>query len=76
MDILLPALLVLPLAVAAVIVAVSLVRRRRHARADGMSRPVHRLQADTAAAQDAAIYPPATGPQLQGGRERRASSME
>jgi hypothetical protein len=74
MDFVLPTLLALPFAAAAVIVAVSSVRRRRHARAHGATDAIHRGQADTAAVQSAAIYPPVTGPKVRGGRERRASS--
>ncbi len=74
MDFPLAALLALPFAAAAVIVAVSSVRRRRHARADGITEPVHRAQADTAAVQSAAVHPPARGRKVQGGRERRAGS--
>ncbi len=74
MDFVLPALLALPLAAAAVIVAVSSVRRRRHARGHGTSEPVHRAQADSAAVQSAVVYPRATERRVRGGRERRASS--
>ncbi len=72
MDFLLPALLALPLTAAAVIIAVSSVRRRRHARAHGTTEAVHRAQADTAAVQSATVYPPPTGRKVRGGRQRRA----
>jgi hypothetical protein len=72
MDFLLPVLLALPLAVGAVILIVSAVRRRRHAQ--GTTEAVHRGQTDTAALQSAAVYPPAQEPRVRGGRERRGSA--
>ncbi len=74
MDLLLPALLTLPFAVAATVIAVSSVRRRRHARSHGTTEAVHRAQADTAAVQSATVYPPAAVRKVRGGRERRAGS--
>ncbi len=68
-------LLALPFIAAAAIVTVSSVRRRRHARAGGPVEPVHRAQADTADVQAAAVYPPATGRKVLGGRERRAGEQ-
>lgn len=70
-------LLVLPLVAAAVIVVGSSLRRRRRPAGDrSASMPVHRLQADTAAAQDAAVRPAAVARKATPGRERRASSAE
>ncbi len=74
MDTLLPALLTLPFAAAVVIVVVSFLRRRRHGRTHEITEPVHRAQADTAAVQSAAVYPPAKGRIIRGGRERRAGA--
>ena len=66
-------LLALPVAVAAAIVTVSAVRRRRHAPADGVApEPVHRAQADPAAVQAATVHPEAAGRKVIPGRERRA----
>ncbi len=65
-------LLALPLITAAVIIAVSSIRRHRHARVHGATEPVHRAQADTAAVQDAAVHPGAPAASVVGGRERRA----
>lgn len=70
----LPVLIALPFAVAAFILAVSALRRRRHARAHGPREPVHRAQAATAAAQSASIPPAPTGRKPVTGRERRARS--
>lgn len=67
-------LLLLPLIVAALIIAVSSIRRRRHTRDHGTDEPVHRGQAATAAVQDAASPLPRTGSRVVGGRERRAKS--
>ena len=68
-PLLLVALLGLPLAAAALIVAVSSARRRR-----GAGEPRHRLQADPAAVQDAAVYPADPGRRVTPGRERRGAS--
>ncbi|HVM27655.1 MAG TPA: hypothetical protein VM433_08285 [Mycobacteriales bacterium] len=74
-PLLLLVLLALPFVVAAVIVAVSVIRRRRSAEAHGpATEPVHRGQADTAAVQSAAVHPPAAGRRVRAGRERRAAS--
>jgi hypothetical protein len=67
-------LLALPFAVAGVIVAVSVARRRSHAAAHEGTEPAHRLQADTAAVQDAAPRAADAAPRLPSGRERRAAS--
>ena len=71
---LLPLLITLPFTVGGVIVVVSSLRRRRHVLADGsVLAPVHRLQADPATVQAAAV-PTASRPQaLSSGRERRAA---
>lgn len=75
MEFLLPALLALPFAVAAVIVAVSSVRRRRHTADYGPAyEPAHRLQADTASVQSAKVHPAAFARRVVSGRERRAAS--
>lgn len=74
MDLLLPALLALPFGVAAVIVAVSFVRRRRQSQAEQTAEPAHRAQAGTAAVQGAADHTLVAGRRVRGGRERRASS--
>jgi hypothetical protein len=63
-------LLALPFIAAALIVAVSSVRRRRHASA---APPLHRLQSDVAAVQDATL-PPRSAPAVTPGRQRRAES--
>lgn len=65
-------LLALPVAAAAVIVAVS-VGRRRGRPADDCE---HRLQAHTAAEQDAAAPPAAGRPRAVSARERRAASAD
>jgi hypothetical protein len=66
-------LLVAPFAVAAIVIAVSQVRRRRQQLLGaGPTEPVHRGQADTAAVQDARVYPQVAGAKVQSGRERRA----
>ena len=70
---LLLALLALPFVIAAVVVAVSSVRRRRHT-ADHGAEPVHRLQTQTAAVQSARVYPAAVARAVRSGRERRAAS--
>ncbi len=67
-------LLALPFAVAATILVVSVVRRRRHERSHGRTEPVHRAQSDTAVVQDAAVYPATSGRHVEGGRERRAGA--
>lgn len=68
-------LLALPVAVAVLIVAVSVGRRRRGTRAGGQDvQPVHRLQAGSAAAQDAAVHPVAAAPKATSARTRRAAS--
>lgn len=75
MEFVLPALLALPFAVAAVIVAVSSVRRRGHAAAHApATEPVHRLQSDTASVQSAAVHPAASARRGISARERRAAS--
>ena len=67
-------LLALPFAVAAVIVAVSSVRRRHNAGHGPVPEPRHRGQADTAAVQDAAVYPEAPARKIRPARDRRADS--
>lgn len=68
-------LLTLPLAVAAVIVAVSTARRKSRAAAHGrVAEPVHRGQADTAAVQNAASRPEAAPRKVTAGRVRRAGT--
>ena len=77
MDIpfLLIVLLALPIVTGAVIVAVSVARRRRRgAAAERAGEGVHRLQTDTAAVQDAAVHPPVQARGAVPGRERRAAS--
>lgn len=63
-------LLALPFVTGAVIVAVSVARRRR---AEAEGEPVHRLQADSAVVQDAEVYPTSGGQRIVSGRERRAA---
>jgi hypothetical protein len=65
-------LLALPFAAAAVIVGVSTLRRRRLAQAS--EEPAHRLQADTAGVQDAAVYPTADAPRATSARVHRAAA--
>jgi hypothetical protein len=68
-------LLVLPIAAAGIILAVSFWRRRgRTLTGDSTTEPVHRLQAGTAAAQDAAVHPTAATPKATSARMRRAAS--
>ena len=68
-------LLALPFAAAVAIVAVSLVRRRGRPTLDGPGgESVHRLQAETAAVQDATVHPPRVTGHAVSGRERRAAS--
>ncbi len=75
MEFVLPALLALPFAVAAVIVAVSSGRRRHHAAVSGpATEPVHRLQSGTASIQSAEVHTAAHSPRGMSGRERRAAS--
>lgn len=74
MELLLPALLVLPFAVAAVILTTATVRRRRHSQDVDSTEPVHRAQAGTAAAQDAVVQPASVGRSRHSGRERRAGA--
>ena len=70
-------LLGLPFAVAAAVLAVSSLRRRRHAPADGSTpEPVHRGQADTAAVQSARVHPAPSARRVRSGRDRRAESAE
>lgn len=68
---LLLALLALPLIAAALIVTVSVARRRSR---EAASEPAHRLQADSAVTQDAAVHAPAPPPPAATGRTRRAAS--
>jgi hypothetical protein len=63
-------LLALPFVAAALIVAASYVRRRRHA---GVAPPHHRLQSDTAAVQDATFHT-RPAPAATSGRQRRADA--
>ncbi len=75
MELLLPVLLALPFVLAAVIVAVSFVRRRRsHAGSGPAPETVHRLQSNTASVQSAEVYPAPTARRGVSGRERRAAS--
>lgn len=68
-------LLVLPFTVAAVVIAVSSVRRRRHAGSHGpAAEPVHRFQTDTAAVQSSAVHVAPAARTVISGRERRAAS--
>jgi hypothetical protein len=67
-------LLTLPLVAAALIVTVSTARRRGRAPLhQAASEPVHRLQADSAATQEAAVHPPAPAPPAASARIRRAA---
>lgn len=68
-------LLALPVLTGALIVAVSVARRRRRTASDEpVQEGVHRLQTDSAAVQDAADHPPVQGREAVPGRERRAAS--
>lgn len=68
-------LLALPIAAAGIIVAVSVGRRRgRPLPGESATEPVHRLQTDTAAAQDAVDRPAAAAPRAASARMRRAAS--
>lgn len=71
---LLLALLVLPIVVAGVIVAVSVGRRRARASTDVATESEHRLQTDSAAAQDAADHPAPVAPRASSARRRRAAA--
>lgn len=73
-PLLLLALLSLPIVVAALIVTVSVGRRRGRTPADATSEPEHRLQAGTAAVQDAAVHPAPVAPAATSARQRRAES--
>ena len=74
-PILLLVLLFTPFAVAAVILAVSMLRRRRRAPAHGPApAPQHRAQADTGAVQDATVHPQAGPVKVRAARDRRAES--
>jgi hypothetical protein len=69
-------LLLTPFATAAVILAVSTIRRRRRARAHGAAtEPHHRAQADTGAVQDATVHPEAGPAKVRAARDRRAESV-
>ena len=70
-------LLVLPVAVAGVIVGSSSVRRRRRTAGKGGSlpQPRHRFQAETASVQAAAVHPEAPAPKVAGRERRRASAV-
>jgi hypothetical protein len=67
-------LLALPLVAAGLIVAVSVVRRRRPPAGAASREPVHRLQADSATVQDSAEPAPVAPPAKPSGRARRATS--
>lgn len=69
-------LLALPIAVGAVILAVSYARRSGQPAAAAGAEPDHRLQADTAAVQRDAVYPRSAAPAVESGRERRAASAD
>lgn len=69
-PVLLLVLLALPFVTGAVIVSVSAVRRR----ASDSGEPVHRLQADPADVQEAAVHPTSGRHRLTSGRARRAAS--
>jgi hypothetical protein len=69
------ALLALPFVVAAAIVAVSSLRRRRQAPSHGpATEPNHRGQADTGAVQSAAAHPTPAPVKARPGRDRRAAA--
>jgi hypothetical protein len=68
-------LVLLPIAAAGIILAVSFGRRRgRSATGDSAAQPVHRLQTGTAAAQDAAVHPAAAPPAATSARKLRGAS--
>ena len=74
-PLLLTVLLVLPFAAAAVIIAVSVARRRGHAPVlQGGAEPAHRLQSDTAAVQDATDHPAPAARAVAAARDRRAAT--
>ncbi len=74
-PLLLIVLLALPIAVAGIVVAVSAARRRARPMTESSATdPVHRLQAGTAATQDAAVHPAAVAPKAESARLRRAAS--